>query len=425
MDPFRMQYNLPAAIVRCARRGKQVPLFSNALVPEPFVASPMPLSVFSVEWDVPEGQDPNFGAEAFGDGSGRFTRHGYARRCGWGVVALIRQGRSNFLGTAAWGPLPGPLQEVPLSELMALKFFVAHSCPGPDGRLFFYTDCQWVKDTFEGGKYRATHPMSMGAGTWRELFAALDDVLSDHSMLEVIKVAAHASLVACGQDEVLLLHKRGNDEADRRAKLASMVHPMEEEDVTRMKRVDAVQPIVARYLARIGVARLDKFGKDSIPKKEGQEARRGTTGGQAIGVAINATDHRVCIEPATLRVRCSRCMASAELVETLCKYPCKREEEDRGHTIWTVGEFIFCSRCGAHSARRAQGLTHSCHGIPSSTSADYRRKRLLDGKHPTTGAEIGTPRPGVLLDFWHTECTEINEADDCIGPVDDSGFSMA
>ena len=121
------------------------------------------------------------------------------------MVAVERVGASAFLGTSAYAPLVGPIQEVPLAELYALLFFITHSMPAENGSLTFYTDCKWVVDTFASGWAVATQPMAVFAGVWRKVFKAIDDVLTSVEQLHLIKVKGHATAVSCGNDEVLLL----------------------------------------------------------------------------------------------------------------------------------------------------------------------------------------------------------------------------
>ena len=406
MKAFRDQYDLPSTVRACAARGRNVPMFTNTLVPEPFTASPRPLVDSHIEWAIPDGAIANFGAEAFGDGSGLYATHDVARRCGWAVVAIERRGSSTFLGAAAFDLLQGPVQEVPMAELQALVFFVQHSMPGPDGYLDYYSDCQWVIDTYTLGRHQATQPMAVFAGLWKRLFRAVDDVLANPGMLRLTKVRAHASLASCGQDEMLLLYKRGNDEADRLAKLGAARHTVDQQDVLRLKRIGTVQPIVAKYLARLGVAKLEKYGKAAVPPVPPIVNRRilSKTPADAVVRAVSATDHRICRDHASLRVRCALCLASAECIDTLCKVPCKAAESCRAHNVWAAGSFIFCSRCGAYSELRTGNLGKVCLGFPGSDAANDRRKKLLNGYHPIQGSFMAIPKPGILLDMWHEEC---------------------
>ena len=407
MQPYRRQHGLATSIMSCGTRGQHVAMFSNSLVPEPIVASPSPLTSTDVTWSVASGGMPLFGSEGFGDGSGMLANHYASRRCGWAVVAVERVGASAFLGTSAYAPLVGPIQEVPLAELYALLFFITHSMPAENGSLTFYTDCKWVVDTFASGWAVATQPMAVFAGVWRKVFKAIDDVLTSVEQLHLIKVKGHATAISCGNDEVLMLQKRGNDEADILAKKGAMLHPMDANDCERLRRISLVQPIVATYLARIGVAKLERYGKDAIPTPQANAQQRLERHDRPCIAIQDGSCHRICTDLSTMRVRCSLCLASADTANVLCKAPCRSTGASREHIVWTAGDFVFCTKCGAHSAVRTNGLSHSCLGGPASDSGRDRRNRLLKGRHPITNAFMAVPVPGILVDEWQSSCQSV------------------
>ena len=71
------------------------------------------------------------------------------------------------------------------------------------------------------------------------------------------------------------------------------------------------------------------------------------------------------------------------------------------HCLWKLGDYVFCIQCGAHSARRAIGISSVCNGWPKSDSAGDRRVRLSKGRHPITNEELGIPAPILMWDEWH------------------------
>ena len=420
MSPFARQYNLPDAICRCAQEGPMVPLFSTCLVVDLVVDFPGPLLVEDMVWSSTASGDFCFGAEAFGDGSGINIKHYRTRRCGFAVVGVDRHRASRFLGVTACGALPGPLQEVPVAELMALMFFLRHSLPNSEGALWFYTDCEWVVATFARGEAYATHPMRRFAGVWKALFKILDDVLPDRLCLNIVKVKAHASVISCDGDEELLFLKRGNDEADAKAKEGAARHPSNEADLIRLKRCNLVQPVVAKYVARLGVWRRNRYGRDVVPARP-PSCRVRHKSSLAVELCIPSDPststpqgHRICSDPFSLRLRCVRCMASAENALTLAKQQCIPQSLLGNHKIWRIDGIIFCRDCGAYSERRTLKLGGRCLGFPSSTSAEQRRLRMLNGVHPTNKLPIGMPRPDR---FWDTWLGNVQESDVVQEPI--------
>ena len=65
------------------------------------------------------------------------------------------------------------------------------------------------------------------------------------------------------------------------------------------------------------------------------------------------------------------------------------------HQSWTVGLFVFCSSCGAHSQYGTQRLAQDCRGSrPREAVAWDRLRRMWSGCHPGDGhglREFGKP----------------------------------
>jgi len=307
---------------------------------------------------------------------------------------------------------------------MALTFFVRHSLPDCDGNLTFYTDCEWVLSSFNLGEAYATHPMRRFAGAWKVLFKILDDVLSDRMCLHIIKVKAHASVVSCGGDEELLFLRRGNCEADAKAKEGAARHPSNEADLIRLKRCSDVQPIVAKYLARLGVWRRKSYGREVVPARPPSSRVRikaSLTAAQCAPCspsAPTAQGHRVGADPVSMRLRCILCMASADCAATLAKQQCIPQNFEGNHSIWRIDGLIFCKSCGAYSEKRTIKLSGRCDGTPASTSAGERRVRMLNGNHPISNLPIGVPRPDRFWDTWLGNVQGIDGPVEPVGHID-------
>ena len=113
---------------------------------------------------------------------------------------------------------------------------------------------------------------------------------------------------------------------------------------------------------------------------------------------------------------CRVCAVAARSVSTvarLARRPCAgpallaRPVEDaygilriERHVILSLGQILFCLRCGAYTASsRLVLLASPCRGEPANSFARYVLKRLLAGSHPKSGAWVGEPRP-VAADAW-------------------------
>ena len=84
--------------------------------------------------------------------------------------------------------------------------------------------------------------------------------------------------------------------------------------------------------------------------------------------------------------RCIRCLRSGGTIQTLKAAPCK---PGAGHRVWTVGQIVFCSVCGAYSEHNTHKLGLSCHGsCPRGSVTWYRLRKLWEGRHPQSGAEL-------------------------------------
>ena len=400
-------------LFNCGDRGSHVPLFSCCLVKDPVQTFPLPLEDHLVSWQIAEGQGPNFGNVAFGDGSGLHVRNHATRRCGWAVVGVRWVGNSSVMDVVAFGPVPGPVQEVPLAESLALIVFLKNCLPGEDGVVTFYTDCKWVITSIEDGELAITHPMKRFAGTWKEFYRVMDDVLADRSLLKIVKVKGHMTWAGCQGDEVLTFRKRGNDLADTFAKRGAGQHPVSEQDLVRIKRCRFIQPILAKFVTRLAIHRRKIFGTNVIPVRP--LARRIVSKSTVSEEAFRASSlyahwtegHRICLDPSTLRLRCTICMTSADTAATLRKTECKPQGVALMHCLWRLEQFVFCRSCGSYSAVRTLKLGSMCGGSPANKPADERRIRMLAGKHPVANVEIGMPYPVVMWDEWHSQLQEL------------------
>ena len=115
--------------------------------------------------------------------------------------------------------VPGPIQNTPLAELMAFLLFARYASDTP--AVTFWTDCQWVHDTFHKGEAYAIDFSRTNSETWAALFKCLRNRTWP---VRVGKAKAHvkAKVITSGCYPPLLAE--GNTHADAAAKKALELH---------------------------------------------------------------------------------------------------------------------------------------------------------------------------------------------------------
>ncbi len=56
------------------------------------------------------------------------------------------------------------------------------------------------------------------------------------------------------------------------------------------------------------------------------------------------------------------------------------------------GTGLFSTRCGAYGFCKLELLAVGCKGRPADAAACWRRRRMMQGMHPCTGALLDEPR---------------------------------
>ena len=69
------------------------------------------------------------------------------------------------------------------------------------------------------------------------------------------------------------------------------------------------------------------------------------------------------------------------------------------HSLWTVGRFTFCAKCGARSSQRVRLLKGECPRAPTSASTARNLRLLKEGRDPTLAGSpfLGRPVPDSTL----------------------------
>ena len=158
----------------------------------------------SIEWVHTSDVGHYFDGCTFGDGSGIHTFINETRRCGWGVLSGAVDLQDLFCRRIqARGPLPGPLQVVPLAEMFAFMVFLRHALP-VEGEYHFVTDCSYVADRFGKGKRIMCSGWTAHCQHWREIFRLADEIGVDLIRVRLVKAHRQVASAVGKFDEFLI-----------------------------------------------------------------------------------------------------------------------------------------------------------------------------------------------------------------------------
>jgi hypothetical protein len=103
-------------------------------------------------------------------------------------------------------------------------------------------------------------------------------------------------------------------------------------------------------------------------------------------------DHKhffTALSPEAAKMRCVKCFSPATGYNR--SGSCPGDAWYKGHRIARLGhDIILCIRCGAYSVGRVYQLMSFCAGRPWSIASERAKANMTDGKHPTTGAAVGS-----------------------------------
>ena len=323
-------------------------------------------------------------------------------RCGWSVCSGVHLESVNtaHADVQAYGPLAGPVQEVPLAEAKALLFFLSNCVVGDRGILTFYTDCLWVSESYRRGEEYCTHSLAIFAGLWCKIFRVVREQFGENlEGLHVIKVRGHATAASCVDDAELNYRRLGNGTSDDGAKAGAAIHPCDSDIIGKSRDHAEMATFVARYIARCAVWRRKTYGVEVLIPVAVPHSRAD------IAIRPMVSQHRICGDFESLRWRCFMCMRSAASSSVLERSACPRYSFGR-HVPWYARGsteekgITFCVRCGAYSSDRAYNLKGICLNRPGNETTTKRLRWMKNGYHPVTGDELHAPRPVRPQDEW-------------------------
>ena len=248
-------------------------------------------------------------------------------------------------------------------------------------RVVYFTDCDFVRQTFERGPEYSSSGWFVYAGVWSKIWEHVSDI--GYENVQVIWIPAHTSAKAVADGRITGLQRVCNAKADEQAKLGAGMHPQDESTAQRTQLAHGVVSQVGRYIGTINAIVGHKTPRDTTAKKAEPGNRQLHSMPR---VSLRARKHSARL--IGNRLRCTTCLRSAFTAALLAQLPCRmpgtRVVE---HSVRCISNILFCSVCGSYSASRARGLQGSCPKEAVGTRARSLR-RLLQGLHPKSGETL-------------------------------------
>ncbi len=359
-------------LLACAHAWPDLQLWTRCLMSDPSWHYPPPRLDELVVWEkAPAGGVLD--GESYGDGSGRRPRFARLRRCGWGLVCYTR---GVGVTARAHGPLPGWQQDVPLAEsyafLITLRFASVRVC--------FYTDCEFVRNTFEAGPAHSTSGWFIYAGVWRQIWKYVEDIGVEN--VQVRWIPAHTTAKAVAEGRITGLQRICNAQADEHAKKGADMHPHNESVAELTERTHRTVHQVARYVGTINSMLGRRTLRDSTAEKAA-----GRNAGDQRTRRSRPVSSRHMAELIGNRLRCTLCFRSAVTRSVLAQLPCRDVGRASAHSLRIAAGIVFCTVCGCYSASKARGLLQSCARRAEGSRATALR-RLMRNEHPKTGKPL-------------------------------------
>ena len=329
------------------------------------------------------------------------------RRCGWGSALMnFSSPLEPRLRASLFGGVPGLVQTVPRSELLAAVRTLELSDPEP---VVLFSDSAYFVD---GTADDREHALASGNGDlWQRYWQAVDLHLG---CVLVVKVKAHAELEALSMGHIKWWHFAGNHFADRLACRGAESAALPEATVSALLAAEAIAWQVQSRLACIlaHIAATCAPSKDELEARDRARAEARSTRELAkppvlsLEQALQATSHK----PHRLggKFKCFTCMKTALLDGAVpwLATPCIPLEVTRGpgggpavpaaivsiagkgihssHRLSHKRGVMWCGRCGCYAVLRVANLGLPCRGYAAGAGATALG-RLAAGFTPSRG----------------------------------------
>ena len=296
---------------------------------------------------------------------------------------------------AARGALPGLVQGTPPAEAFSFLQYLSHAGLPPHS---FASDCEWVRSSWLAGPAGSTGGGKVHANLWRRIFEKAEQ-LGGFDSVSVRHVKAYTARIDIERGVISEKDRAGNAAADKHAKLGAKAHPQDEVAFNRFDKAVSVVQLVAKYLARVNVHVAKKNWDDTAPKSE--RKRRDAATSVRRKRRRQATDHMPMRHGG--RWRCAWCLRTGAKIDTVLAHKCR---PGKRHRLLVAGQYVFCGRCGSHSARRARNLLTACSGRRTTAgrqALECLRSGVAPGSSKMQRQVRQLPRPVPVGSEWFDE----------------------
>ena len=329
-------------------------LYSRGIVPDVRHHAPQAVRRETVVWD-PRSKTGTLEGHVYLDGSRFHGEDALLARAGWGLAMVRVVGE---VIARVWGPYTGVIQCIDAAEVYAGVMALRLGAPP----LVLYSDSSFFVNGWLGGKKSCTAIGRAHADVWRTFWAVAEDFGLEAITVE--KVKGHATQAMVDGGLCTEVDRWGNEQADDAAKKGAAMHP----DVSHTVAAQKVQRDEALQCALwLGVGLETAARKGALP--------------QELTAAQKAD--RPCAKP----------LKRVEVIPDATWQAEQRlahltSDTHPSHCLQQTGPFVFCSRCGCYGAERLASLAAPC-AKEATPSRRYLLKKLLEGRHPRTGAPLG------------------------------------
>ena len=241
-------------------------LLTRGLYRDPRCEAPLPLQQLVISWEAMPASG-YFEGTVYVDGSGLFPSDVRLCRCGFGVSQIQQDGT---FSAGCYGVLPGMLQEVGASEILAATIALRHCLPP----IVLITDYSGLVDGFAEGANSRTSARWKYADLWRAFWHVVLDIGVDN--VRVVKVPAHVPYrrMREGSGDISWQDWHGNFQADRLAKLGAALHPDVSAVAARCKAMDSAIEQAARYIGWLTAVMFELGLKDCTERDAEQDLQK-------------------------------------------------------------------------------------------------------------------------------------------------------
>ena len=242
--------------------------------------------------------------------------------------------------------------------------------------------CQAIVDGLAAGKARCCQPIRLYSEVWAKIWFKLEDLGIDQ--ITVQWVPSRKSWTEAQRRGVPWLHFRGNQLADKFAKLGARKHPRDEDWAHRRGLAWWASRHVAYYTGRV----LHHLSLSGFLDAERPKLKRVF---DPLDLVSDPRGHQVKLVGD--RWGCVACGKSATSRARVISRPCPGVPDilsraHPSHRLWWAGNgttgMVWCSRCGTHGAHQILKIGREC--TPPTAWGLRSIRSLKRGKDSSSGS---------------------------------------